>query len=103
MHTLHRRILLKTYQLFDLVIMVGWFVISVAVEVYLTTHISFNDFVGMRIKIQNFVLFIGFLFAWHLIFRAFSLYQTRRLSHLLNHPTTQQRNHLTKIPSSLIA
>jgi exopolysaccharide biosynthesis polyprenyl glycosylphosphotransferase len=80
MHTLHRRILLKTYQLFDLVIMVGWFIIGVAVEALLVAHISFNDFIAMRIKAQNFVLFIGFIYAWHLIFRAFSLYQTRRLS-----------------------
>jgi len=80
MHALRRRILLKTYELFDLVIMVGWFVIGVAVEALLVAHTLFNDFIAMRIKTQNFVLFIGFLFAWHLIFRAFSLYQTRRLS-----------------------
>jgi exopolysaccharide biosynthesis polyprenyl glycosylphosphotransferase len=34
----------------------------------------------MRIKIQNFVIFSGFIMAWHLIFRAFGLYETRRLS-----------------------
>jgi hypothetical protein len=93
MHTLHRQILLKTYELFDLFIMVGWFVIGVAVEVYLATHISFNDFIAMRIKAQNFVLFIGFLFAWHLIFRAFSLYQTRRAL-----PSTQPPNDSTTKP-----
>jgi exopolysaccharide biosynthesis polyprenyl glycosylphosphotransferase len=80
MHTLRRRILLKTYELFDLVIMVGWFVIGVAVEALFVAHISFDAFMGMRIKIQNFAIFMCFIMAWHLIFRVFGLYETRRIS-----------------------
>ena len=80
MHTLRRQILLKTFRLFDLVIMVGWFTIAVAVEVYFTTHVTFDAFIAMRIKGQNFAIFMIFMLAWHLIFRSFNLYETRRLS-----------------------
>jgi hypothetical protein len=33
----------------------------------------------MRIKVQNFILFIGLIFGWQLIFSAFGLYQSKRL------------------------
>jgi exopolysaccharide biosynthesis polyprenyl glycosylphosphotransferase len=80
MHTLRRQILIKSYELFDLVSMIGWFVIAVAVVAHLATHVSFSEFVGMRIKAQNFLIFMGFIFAWHVTLRAFGLYQSRRLS-----------------------
>ena len=80
MHTLRRQVLLKTFELFDLVIMVGWFTIAVAVEVYFATYVTFDAFIAMRIKGQNFAIFMIFILAWHLIFRTFNLYETRRLS-----------------------
>ena len=41
---------------------------------------SFDDFLAMRIKVQNFVLFIGLIFGWQFIFSAFALYHSKRLS-----------------------
>ena len=44
------------------------------------SDIHFREFISMRIKVQNFALFGGILFLWHVVFSAFGLYQSRRLS-----------------------
>ncbi len=40
----------------------------------------FEDFLGMRVKLQNLVFFLGFLLVWRLIFSGFGIYRSRRLS-----------------------
>jgi exopolysaccharide biosynthesis polyprenyl glycosylphosphotransferase len=47
---------------------------------YQNTAISLESFLSMRIRIQNFILFTGFLFTWQFIFSSFGLYRSRRLS-----------------------
>jgi len=47
-----------------------------------TGAISFADFFSMRVKVQNFVLFLAMVFLWHLIFSSFQLYNSHRLSPL---------------------
>ena len=42
--------------------------------------ISFDEFLSMRLRVQNFLLFLGFLWAWHLSFSFFRLYHSKRLS-----------------------
>jgi len=80
MYSLRRKLLLNSYKLFDMAIMVGWFIIAVAAEAHFSTHLSFSEFIGMRIKAQNFAVFIGFMFAWRAILGSFGLYETKRLS-----------------------
>jgi FlaA1/EpsC-like NDP-sugar epimerase len=75
-----RQILVISYKLFDLLVMV----FSFALATWITFHdqaaeFSFGDFLAMRIKVQNFILFIGLIFGWQLIFSAFGLYQSKRL------------------------
>jgi len=77
---LRRKILLKSFKLFDLLVMVFAFGLATAVVHYRFDLISFEQFLSMRIKIINFVLFMGFLIVWHIIFSAFRLYHSRRLS-----------------------
>lgn len=43
---------------------------------------SFADFLSLRVKIQNFVIFLGILIVWHWVFSYFRLYNSRRLSTL---------------------
>ena len=81
---LRRRILLETFKLFDLLIMVFSFGLATIASYYQTGTVSFSDFLSMRIKIQNFALFLGFLIAWHIIFSLFRLYHSRRFSARLN-------------------
>src|SRR5579863_6247828 len=42
--------------------------------------VSLTQFLSMRVKIQNFVIFLSLVFVWHRIFSAFGLYASRRLS-----------------------
>jgi exopolysaccharide biosynthesis polyprenyl glycosylphosphotransferase len=79
-----RKILLETFKLFDLLVMVFAFGLATVASYYQTGAVSFSDFLSMRIKIQNFGLFLGFLIAWHIIFSLFGLYHSRRFSTRLN-------------------
>ena len=47
---------------------------------YQTSTIPLEQLIGMRVKIQNFALFICFLLAWHIMFSLFGLYHSRRFS-----------------------
>jgi exopolysaccharide biosynthesis polyprenyl glycosylphosphotransferase len=64
--------------------MVFSFALATVASYYQTGTVSFSDFLSMRIKIQNFALFLGFLTAWHIIFSLFGLYHSRRFSTRLN-------------------
>ena len=80
MIALRRKILLKAFKLFDLLVMVLCFVMAAAVVAYGIDAISFEQFLEMRIKVQNFAIFLGFLLIWHVLFSLFGLYHSRRLS-----------------------
>jgi exopolysaccharide biosynthesis polyprenyl glycosylphosphotransferase len=60
--------------------MVFSFALATWMTYYNSGPISFDVFLSMRIKVQNFVLFLGLLFAWQVIFSAFGVYHSRRLS-----------------------
>ena len=81
---LRRKILLETFKLFDLLIMVFAFGLGTLASYEQSGVASFAQFLSMRIKIQNFALFLGFLIAWHIIFSLFGLYHSRRFSTRLN-------------------
>ena len=76
---LRRKILIKTFKLFDLLVMVICFLVAAGVVSY-ETKISFKSFLEMRIKVQNFAIFFAFLLIWHALFSLFGLYHSRRLS-----------------------
>jgi exopolysaccharide biosynthesis polyprenyl glycosylphosphotransferase len=80
MTTFRRRILLQTAELFDLVLMVLSFALATVLVVNATPTISLAQFFSMRVKVGNFVLFALLLVAWHLVFAAFGLYSSKRLS-----------------------
>jgi exopolysaccharide biosynthesis polyprenyl glycosylphosphotransferase len=42
--------------------------------------VSITQFFAMRVKVGNFLIFIGLLILWHTVFAAFGLYESRRLS-----------------------
>jgi exopolysaccharide biosynthesis polyprenyl glycosylphosphotransferase len=76
----NRQILIKLYKLFDLSVMV----FSFAIATYATFDhhdgaISLENFLSMRIRVQNFILLFGLLFSWQLIFSALGLYNSRRI------------------------
>jgi len=76
----HRKILLIALKLSDMLIMVGSFAAATVMVFYEVNSISFYQFLDMRIKVVNFVLFVTLLILWHFIFSIFDLYGSRRLS-----------------------
>jgi exopolysaccharide biosynthesis polyprenyl glycosylphosphotransferase len=77
--TFRRQVLLNTLKLFDLVMMVFAFAVATLVASHAAAA-SLEEFLAIRVKIQNFVIFVALLFAWHLIFSMCGLYASRRLS-----------------------
>src|SRR5947208_3413547 len=43
-------------------------------------NFTLEEFLSMRVKISNFVIFAGLLLVWHLIFSVFGIYDSHRLS-----------------------
>ena len=75
-----RRMLLSGLKLFDLGIMILAFLSAAVLVLHRKNDIGATEFFAMRIKLQNFLLFAILLLVWHLIFRLFGLYASRRLS-----------------------
>lgn len=80
MTALRRRILLKTAKIFDLAIMTLSFGLATVLVAYETPATSLAQFLSMRVKVQNFVLFACFFLLWHIIFLSLGLYDSKRLS-----------------------
>jgi len=79
MGPVRRKILMDALKVFDLVLMAVSFALAPATVLY-HRGLSIGNFFEMRVKLGNFLLFSLFLLAWHAIFSAFGLYQSRRLS-----------------------
>jgi len=68
------------YKLSDMLIMIGSFMTATVIVSHRVYTIPFNQFLHMRIKVVNFVLFVLVILLWHFIFSMFGLYNSRRLS-----------------------
>jgi exopolysaccharide biosynthesis polyprenyl glycosylphosphotransferase len=80
MNVTHRRILLASLKLFDLVLAI----LSYGLTTFLIAHanhsVSFQQFLSMRIKLSNFAIMAVTVYGWHLIFTMCGLYESKRLS-----------------------
>jgi exopolysaccharide biosynthesis polyprenyl glycosylphosphotransferase len=81
MNNAGRSLLLKALKLFDLGLMVLAFMVAVLAVIHHRATITIFQFFSMRIKIQNFVVFLLFMLVWHIIFKLSDLYTSRRLCH----------------------
>jgi exopolysaccharide biosynthesis polyprenyl glycosylphosphotransferase len=75
-----RKILLNALKCCDLLITVFCFLLSASIVSYPLKDVTFSQFLAMRIKVQNFLLFIVFLLIWHMVFSLFRIYRSKRLS-----------------------
>jgi FlaA1/EpsC-like NDP-sugar epimerase len=80
MMTFRRRLLVRLFKFFDLLVMTLWFTGAAGVSSNVFALPAFSQFLAMRIKIQNFAIFLGFLLAWHGIFSFLGMYRCRHLS-----------------------
>lgn len=77
-----RKALFNAFRLFDLLLMSLAFLLAVYVIHSQSSRVSFEEFLSMRVKIQNFFLFLAILYGWHACLEYFMLYQSRRLYNL---------------------
>ena len=72
--------LLNLLKLVDLVVVASSFGLTTALIVHAQNNISLDAFLSMRTKVSNFLIFLSILYLYHLAFRMFGLYKSRRLS-----------------------
>ena len=79
MGNVRRQLLVNSLKVLDLSLMMFSFGLA---TIALTEHamVSLPEFFSMRVRIQNFVIFSGLLLVWHIIFRRYRMYGSRRLS-----------------------
>src|ERR1700730_9163417 len=80
MNSAGRSLLLNALKLLDLGLMILALMAAVLVVLHRSRTVSIMEFFSMRVKVQNFVIFLLFILAWHLIFSLSALYASRRLS-----------------------
>ena len=78
MSSVRRHMLLNLLKLFDLAVLISSFALA-TVPVLYESGMSFSEFFTMRVKVQNFMIFMGVLLIWHVIFASCGLYESRRL------------------------
>ncbi len=85
MGTLRRhKIMTTAIEVFDLLLlMISFGVAALAVHMKLGP-LSFTQFLSVRIKLQNVIVFLTLLGVWHLIFAGLGLYKSKRLSSRLS-------------------
>jgi exopolysaccharide biosynthesis polyprenyl glycosylphosphotransferase len=76
----HRRILLNIFKLLDLLAIAISFGVATIVAHHQLRTVSFDQFLAMRITVQNFALFLGLVLVWHFIFVFSGLYNSTRLT-----------------------
>jgi exopolysaccharide biosynthesis polyprenyl glycosylphosphotransferase len=81
MNAAKRRFLLGTLKIFNLGLMVLSFGLATVLLVSEANGgVALADFLSMRVKLSNFVVFMTMLFAWHGILSFCGLYQSKRLA-----------------------
>ena len=75
-----RDILLNALKLFDMAVVVLAFGLAAVPTSGVGHTISMADFLSMRVKVGNFVIFLGLIILWHALFSMRGLYASRRLS-----------------------
>lgn len=74
-----RQALLTAFKLFDLVLMVVAFCLATLPVLYETDAASITSFLSMRIRVNDFLIFLALLTVWHVTFSSFGLYLSHRL------------------------
>ena len=75
-----RQILLNALKLFDLGLLVVSFALATLAVSETRGAETLQEFLAMRVKIVNFVIFSGLVMVWHLVFSVFGMYASRRLA-----------------------
>jgi exopolysaccharide biosynthesis polyprenyl glycosylphosphotransferase len=74
-----RKFFLSAFRVFDQVILCLAFLFAASIESATIQSLTFDQFLEMRLKVSNFVMFLGLMTTFYLIFSGFKLYHSRRL------------------------
>jgi exopolysaccharide biosynthesis polyprenyl glycosylphosphotransferase len=75
-----RRFLLTSLKLFDLALVIVAFGLATVLSVYADRSVDLVAFLGMRVKLSNFLIFLFAPLFCHSVFSFYGLYRSRRLS-----------------------
>ena len=75
-----RKILKNLVRLSDLLLMLACFGLATVTVSHMYSKLSLSEFLAMRVRIQNVLIFFGFLYLWNQVFSSFEMYESRRLS-----------------------
>ena len=75
-----RKMLRNVVMLCDLAVMLLAFGLATLTVSHIFSKVSLGEFLAMRVKIQNVVIFAGFVLVWQWLFSFFGMYASRRLS-----------------------
>ena len=78
--SIRRRVMEDALKLFDLAVMVFAFALATVPGLGVGRVVSVAEFLSMRVKLENFIIFFGMLILWHFLFSAIGLYTSHRLS-----------------------
>jgi len=80
MGPMKRRVWTTVTKVFDLVLLIISFGVATLPHLAAGGLVSFAQFLQIRIKLQNFVIFLALLWLWHIIFGMLKLYGSKRLT-----------------------
>ena len=80
MNEARRNFLLNALKLFDLSLLVLSYGLATALIVFTRHGPSLVDYLGMRVKVSNFVIFLAMILAWHVVLSVCGMYSSKRLS-----------------------
>lgn len=84
LHDLRRRLLLDALRLGDVVVMAVAFALGFALSAYQLSPGQMLEFLSIRVRLSNILLFLGFALAWHVILQSQGLYRSRRLASIFS-------------------
>jgi exopolysaccharide biosynthesis polyprenyl glycosylphosphotransferase len=80
MNEVQRRLLVNAFKLFDLSLAVVSFGLATVIVPPNAGGVPLIEFLSMKVKLWNFLIFALMLLVWHFIFSLFGLYESKRLA-----------------------
>lgn len=80
MNEARRRLVLSGFKLFDIGVVIIAFGLATILVVHSNQTVNLREFLSMRVKLSNCIIFASILLTWHMIFSLCGLYESRRLS-----------------------
>ncbi len=80
MEELRRRFLINLLKVFDLVLVTLSFGAATILAGYSDNRVPFEEFLSIRVKLSNCVIFAVFLLFWHGLLHSYGLYQSNRVA-----------------------